>query len=64
MSWEETEDEARKWAEGSSAGFIVTATDKDTRIVNFRAPCGGFYVTVPEKTGKEEWVYFLTQPPK
>lgn len=60
--WEEAADAARKWAQGSSAGFIVTATDKDTRIINFRAPCGAFYVTVPEKTGEEEWVLFDTAP--
>ena len=27
-----------------------------TRKISFRAPCGSFYVTVPEKMGSEEWV--------
>lgn len=62
MSWEKAEEEARKWAQDSGVGFIVTATDKEARIINFRAPCGAFYVTVPEKTGEEEWVLRLTHP--
>ena len=60
MSWEKAEDEARKWALGSDADFALTAADKEARKINFRAPCGSFYVTVPEKTGEEEWVYTCT----
>ena len=56
MSWEKAEDEAREWAQHNGAGFNVIATDKEARSITLRAPCGSFYVTVPEKTGSEEWV--------
>ena len=56
MSWKKAEDAAREWAQDNGAGFVVTAADKEARSISFRAPCGSFYVTVPEKTGSEEWV--------
>ena len=56
MSWEKAEVDARRWARESAAGYAVTAADKETRRISFRAPCGSFYVNVPAKPGEEEWV--------
>ena len=35
-----------------------------TRKISFRAPCGSFYVTVPENVGSEEWVRAVIQSRK
>ena len=59
MAWEKAVVEARHWAEGSAVGFTVIAADVESKRIAFRAPCGSFYVTVPEKSSGEEWVRLL-----
>ena len=56
MDWNGVVSSAKRWAAASSLGFSVTGISEDVRRVSFRAPCGSFYVTVPEKIGSEEWV--------
>ena len=55
-SWEGIVSEARGWAARSALGFAVSSVEDVTRKISFRAPCGSFYVTVPENLGSDEWV--------
>ena len=56
MDWNGTVAAAKDWAAGSSLGFSVDGHEQEERKISFKAPCGSFYVTVPEKIGTEEWV--------
>ena len=59
MAWESCALEARKWVDGIALGFAVSTLDEEARRISFRSPVGSFYITVPEKTGQDEWVRFL-----
>ena len=48
--------EAARWAEGNGWGFSVAGTEESARNIFLSAPCGSFFVTVPEHVGTEEWV--------
>ena len=48
--------EAGRWAGESALGFTMSRVEQGMRKISFRAPCGSFYVTVPENMGSEEWV--------
>lgn len=54
--WEGVVSQARRWAGRSALGFAVSSVEEGTRKISFRAPCGSFYVTVPENVGSDEWV--------
>lgn len=60
MDWNGAVSSARRWAAASSLGFSVVGVSEDERKISFRAPCGSFYVSVPEKIGSEEWVCLQT----
>lgn len=60
MALEKLVSEAKRWADESALGFTVSGVTEGTRKISFRAPCGSFYVTVPENVGSEEWVRVLT----
>lgn len=64
MALEKLVSEARRWAGESALGFTVSEVEEGTRKISFRAPCGSFYVTVPENVGSEEWVRAVTQSRK
>lgn len=57
MDWKNSVSGARDWAARSSLGFSVTGVDEEERKISFTAPCGSFYLTVPEKIGSDEWVH-------
>lgn len=59
MALEKLVSEANRWADESALGFTVSGVEEGTRKISFRAPCGSFYVTVPENVGSEEWVRVL-----
>ena len=56
MDWDGAVTTAHEWASKSSLGFSVDAIEAEDRKISFKAPCGSFYLTVPEKIGSEEWV--------
>lgn len=56
MEWERVVAAAKEWATKNSLGFSVSGVEEGERKISFRAPCGSFYVTVPDKIGAEEWV--------
>ena len=56
MALEKLVSEAKRWADESALEFTVSRVEEGTRKISFRAPCGSFYVTVPENVGSEEWV--------
>lgn len=57
MDWEGAVATAREWATRNVQGFSISGVEEEERKISFRAPCGSFYVTVPDKIGVEEWVY-------
>lgn len=59
MDWQAATTAARDWAAQSSQGFSVGTVVENERKISFKAPCGSFYVTVPENIGSEEWVTFV-----
>lgn len=59
MDWDGALAAAKEWVAKSSLGFSVNAVVEEDRKISFQAPCGSFYVTVPEKIGSEEWVPWI-----
>lgn len=62
MSWQNAVDSSQEWLQDSGKDFTLTNTDREARVIHFRASHGSFYVTVPEKQGIEEWVYIILLP--
>ena len=56
MDWDGVVAAAKEWATRNSLGFSVSGIEERERKISFRASCGSFYITVPEKIGLEEWV--------
>ena len=63
MEWERVVATAKEWSAKNSLGFSVSSVEEEERKISFRAPCGSFYITIPDKIGAEEWVSLIASSP-
>ena len=61
-SWSSAVAECRSWAATNPHGFKVEFENEPAARINFAAPCGSFYITVPGRgLGFDYWVHIKVQ---